>query len=132
MRGIAFCRRRDTLIREAKTLLGEVPQVLMSLPEHHDGFVEVLLVAKCVAGSRISQPEVSRVTCSAWQSASLLNAWQRPHERPSSWRAFLDSTKPEGPLPQALLKGRPTGRVLASFAEKSCLSRSFLKAGKLD
>jgi hypothetical protein len=50
-RGIAFCRRRDTLIREAKTLLGEVPQVLMSLPEHHDGFVEV--TPRCKVCGRI-------------------------------------------------------------------------------
>jgi hypothetical protein len=36
-RGVAFCRRRDTLIREAKKLLGHVSEALLSLPEHHDG-----------------------------------------------------------------------------------------------
>jgi hypothetical protein len=34
-RGVAFCRRRDTLIREAKKL--HVSEALLSLPEHHDG-----------------------------------------------------------------------------------------------
>jgi hypothetical protein len=35
-RGVAFCRRRDTLIREAKKLLGHVSEALLSLLEHHD------------------------------------------------------------------------------------------------
>lgn len=39
-RGVAFCRRRDTLIREAKRLLGHVSEALLGLPEHHDGPID--------------------------------------------------------------------------------------------
>jgi hypothetical protein len=34
--GVAFCRQREPLIREVKKLLGLVPEVLLSLPKHHD------------------------------------------------------------------------------------------------
>ena len=35
-RGVAFCRQRDTLIREAKKLAPANTNALLALPEHHD------------------------------------------------------------------------------------------------
>ena len=58
-RGIAFCRRRDTLIREAKKLIGNVPEALLSLPEHHDGLVEA--TPRCRLCGRIKSKPTGRL-----------------------------------------------------------------------
>jgi hypothetical protein len=39
--GVAYCRRRDALIRESVKLLGHVPDALLALPEHHDGLSDI-------------------------------------------------------------------------------------------
>jgi hypothetical protein len=41
-KGLAYCRTRAALIREASGLLGHVPEALFHFPEHHDGLIEVV------------------------------------------------------------------------------------------
>ena len=40
-KGVAFCRTRDVLAREAKRLFGHIPEALFNLPEHHDGLSDI-------------------------------------------------------------------------------------------
>jgi hypothetical protein len=51
-KGLAYCRTRAALLREASGLLGHVPEVLLQLPEHHDGFIEE--VPRCGICGRIA------------------------------------------------------------------------------
>jgi hypothetical protein len=51
-KGLAYCRTRAALIREASGLLGRVPEALFQLPEHHDGFIEA--VPRCGVCGRIA------------------------------------------------------------------------------
>jgi len=53
--GVAFCRTRAGLIREAKKVLEHTPEVLQTLPEHHDGFVEAIPGCK-VCGRIATKP----------------------------------------------------------------------------
>ena len=48
-KGLAYCRTRAALIREACGLLGHVPEALF---HHHDGFIEV--VSRCGVCGRIA------------------------------------------------------------------------------
>jgi hypothetical protein len=50
-KGLAYCRTRAALIREVSGLLGHVPEALFHLPEHHDGFIEV--VPRCAVCGRM-------------------------------------------------------------------------------
>ena len=51
-KGLAYCRTRAGLIRETSVLLGHVPEALFQLPDHHDGFIEV--VSRCGVCGRIA------------------------------------------------------------------------------
>jgi hypothetical protein len=68
-RGIAFCRRRDMLIREAKKLLRHASEALLSLREHHDGLSDAPRCAVC--GRLRGRPMACRVTCSASRCARV-------------------------------------------------------------
>jgi hypothetical protein len=48
--GVAFCRTRAVLIREAEKVVGYIPE--LALPEHHDGFVEA--IPRCSVCGRIA------------------------------------------------------------------------------
>jgi hypothetical protein len=55
--GVAFCRSRAALIREATRALGHTPVALQALPEHHDGFVEI--IPRCKVCGRIATKPTS-------------------------------------------------------------------------
>jgi hypothetical protein len=51
-KGLAYCRTRAALIREASVLLGHVPQALLELSGHYDGIIEA--VPRCGFCGRIA------------------------------------------------------------------------------
>jgi hypothetical protein len=51
-KGLAYCRTRAALIREASVLLGHVPEALLELSEHYDGIIEA--VPRCGVCGRIA------------------------------------------------------------------------------
>jgi hypothetical protein len=65
-RNKSFHRTRRSLIQRYGPL-----EMILALPEHHDGFVEVTHDARCVAGSRANQQLAFRVTCSASRFANV-------------------------------------------------------------
>jgi hypothetical protein len=79
-KGLAYCRTRAALIREASGLLGRVPESLFQLPEHHDGFIEA--VPRCGVCGRIATKPTGilprHMFCIAVRKRERMPAWSGP------------------------------------------------------
>jgi hypothetical protein len=118
-RGVAFCRRRDPLIREAKKLVAHVSEALLSLPEHHDGLSDDA-PRRCLRPlSGAGQVVVCHVTC----FASRIVAHDRTHHRNSPRLRATAQTLPQGRIVEHCLLN-PRSRIVCDREVQKTLAHT--------